>query len=70
VEERYIDIVKAVKAAVTVPVAVKLSPFFSAIGAMAKALDEVAYVRFASVYRQFKDINHFMKELKSLLAKS
>jgi len=30
-------------------------------------LDEVAYVRFASVYRQFKDINHFMKELKGLL---
>ena len=32
-------------------------------------LDEVAYVRFASVYRQFKDINHFMKELKDLLGK-
>ena len=32
-------------------------------------LDEVAYVRFASVYRQFKDINHFMKELKELLSK-
>lgn len=32
-------------------------------------LDEVAYVRFASVYRQFKDINHFMKELKDLLNK-
>ena len=31
-------------------------------------LDEVAYVRFASVYRQFKDINHFMKELKRLLS--
>ncbi len=31
-------------------------------------LDEVAYVRFASVYRQFKDINQFMKELKSLLS--
>lgn len=30
-------------------------------------LDEVAYVRFASVYRQFKDINQFMKELRSLL---
>jgi transcriptional repressor NrdR len=30
-------------------------------------LDEVAYVRFASVYRQFKDINQFMKELKYLL---
>lgn len=31
------------------------------------SLDEVAYVRFASVYRQFKDINQFMKELKQLL---
>ena len=32
-----------------------------------KSLDEVAYVRFASVYRQFKDISTFMKELNSLL---
>ena len=32
-----------------------------------KNLDEVAYVRFASVYRQFKDINTFMDELKKLL---
>ena len=32
-----------------------------------KALDEVAYVRFASVYRQFKDINTFMTELNKLL---
>ena len=32
-----------------------------------RALDEVAYVRFASVYRQFKDINQFMNELKGLL---
>ena len=32
-----------------------------------KELDEVAYVRFASVYRQFKDINTFMEELKKLL---
>ena len=30
-------------------------------------LDEVAYVRFASVYRQFKDINTFMRELNKLL---
>ncbi len=30
-------------------------------------LDQVAYVRFASVYREFKDINQFMKELKHLL---
>lgn len=32
-----------------------------------KDLDEVAYVRFASVYRQFKDVNSFMDELKSML---
>ena len=33
-----------------------------------KSVDEVAYVRFASVYRQFKDINTFMSELNKLLA--
>jgi transcriptional repressor NrdR len=33
-----------------------------------KELDEVAYVRFASVYRQFKDLNEFMTELKGLLS--
>ena len=42
------------------------------IGEMAmeklKTIDEAAYVRFASVYRQFKDINSFMDELKKLLA--
>lgn len=32
-------------------------------------VDEVAYVRFASVYRQFKDINMFMKELTQILMK-
>lgn len=32
-----------------------------------KSLDEVAYVRFASVYRQFKDISTFMDELNKLL---
>ena len=32
-----------------------------------KPLDEVAYVRFASVYRQFKDINSFMQELNKIL---
>lgn len=34
-----------------------------------KKIDEVAYVRFASVYRQFSDINTFMDELKDLLNK-
>lgn len=32
-----------------------------------KNIDEVAYVRFASVYRQFKDLNEFMNELKGML---
>ena len=32
-----------------------------------KMLDEVAYVRYASVYKQFKDINTFMEELKRIL---
>ena len=34
-----------------------------------KDIDEVAYVRFASVYRQFRDINSFMNELQNLLNK-
>jgi len=33
-----------------------------------KGIDEVAYVRFASVYRQFKDINTFMEEIKNLMS--
>ena len=33
-----------------------------------KDLDPVAYVRFASVYREFKDVNTFMEELKKILA--
>lgn len=32
-----------------------------------KELDEVAYVRFASVYRQFTDLNNFMRELRKIL---
>ena len=35
-----------------------------------KDLDQVAYVRFASVYRQFKDINTFLDELNKLLKES
>lgn len=34
-----------------------------------KDLDDVAYVRFASVYREFKDVNTFMEELKKILDK-
>ena len=46
----------------------------SHIGEMAmeklKQRDDVAYVRFASVYREFKDVNTFLDELKSLRKKS
>ena len=34
-----------------------------------KDLDEVAYVRFASVYREFKDVNTFMDEIKKIIKK-
>lgn len=34
-----------------------------------KSLDEVAYVRFASIYREFKDVNTFMAEIKKILEK-
>ena len=44
------------------------------IGAMImdrlSSLDEVAYVRFASVYRQFRDVNQFMDELQMILGKN
>jgi transcriptional repressor NrdR len=33
-----------------------------------KDLDPVAYVRFASVYREFKDVNTFMEEIKKILS--
>ena len=43
----------------------------SAIGEMVmsrlKSMDEVSYVRFASVYREFKDINKFLDEIKGLI---
>ena len=32
-----------------------------------KVIDEVSYVRFASVYREFKDINTFLDEIKGLM---
>jgi transcriptional repressor NrdR len=34
-----------------------------------KEVDEISYVRFASVYREFKDINTFLEEIKSLVSK-
>ena len=46
---------------------IKSSDLGNAIMTYLLDLDEVAYVRFASVYRQFKDINEFKKELNKLL---
>ena len=49
VEQRHLDILARVKDAVTVPVAVKLSPYFSATGEMARRLDEARCGRACSV---------------------
>jgi dihydroorotate dehydrogenase (fumarate) len=60
VEDRYIEILKSVKAAVSLPVAVKLNPFFSAIGSMAKALDDAgadALVFFNRFYQPDFDLD-------------
>ena len=35
-----------------------------------KDIDEISYVRFASVYREFKDINTFLEEIKNLISKN
>lgn len=61
VEQRYFDILKAVKAAVSIPVAIKLSPFFSATGNMAKGLDEAgadALVLFNRFYQPDIDLDN------------
>jgi dihydroorotate dehydrogenase (fumarate) len=61
VEQRYLDIIKAVKAAVTIPVAMKLSPFFSAMGDMARQLDQAgvdALVLFNRFYQPDFDLEH------------
>lgn len=58
-EQRYLDILHAVKAAVTIPVAVKIGPHFSAIGAMARALADAgadALVLFNRFYQPDIDI--------------
>jgi dihydroorotate dehydrogenase (fumarate) len=58
-EQRYLDILTAVKATVSIPVSLKLSPFFSAIGHMAKRLDQAgadALVLFNRFYQPDIDI--------------
>jgi UPF0042 nucleotide-binding protein len=44
-------------------------PDFSRVIEELRRLDQVAYVRFASVYRRFEDVNQFMDELRNLLIK-
>ncbi len=59
VEQRYLDIVRAVRAAVTIPVAVKLSPYFSALGNLAMELDRAgadALVLFNRFYQPDIDL--------------
>ena len=59
VEQRYVDVLESVKSAVTVPVAMKLSPFFSAMGNMARRLDEAganALVLFNRFYQPDFDL--------------
>lgn len=66
VEQTYLDILKAVKSAVTIPVAVKLSPFFSSMANMARRLDEAganALVLFNRFYQP--DINLDTLEVES-----
>lgn len=60
IEKRYLDIVKKVKTKISIPVAVKLNPYFSAIGNMAYMLQEVganALVLFNRFYQPDFDIN-------------
>lgn len=59
VERRYLDIVGAVRAAVSLPLAIKLSPYFSAVGSMALALQEAgadAFVLFNRFYQPDLDL--------------
>jgi dihydroorotate dehydrogenase (fumarate) len=59
VEQRYLDVLRAVKAAVSIPVAMKLSPFFSATGNMARQFDEAgadALVLFNRFYQPDLDL--------------
>jgi dihydroorotate dehydrogenase (fumarate) len=71
VEQRYFDIVKTVKNAVSIPVAIKLSPFFSATGNMAKRLDEAgadALVLFNRFYQPDIDLNQLKIDTRTELS--
>lgn len=71
VEQCYFDILKAVKAAVSIPVAIKLSPFFSATGNMAKRLDEAGadgLVLFNRFYQPDFDLDNLKIDLHADLS--
>ena len=71
VEDRYIDILQAVKAAVTIPVAIKLSPFFSATGNMAQRLDAAgadALVLFNRFYQPDIDLDNLRVDPRAELS--
>ena len=60
IEDNYIDVLKAVKSAVTIPVAMKISPYFTALGSMAKRFDDAkadALVLFNRFYQPDIDLD-------------
>lgn len=72
VEDRYVEILKHVKSAVSIPIALKLSPFFSAFGHMAKRLDEAGadgLVLFNRFYQPDFDIEELEVSLSLELSK-
>jgi dihydroorotate dehydrogenase (fumarate) len=73
VEQRYLDILKAVKSAVSIPVALKLSPFFSAMGNMAKQFDDAgadALVLFNRFYQPDFDLEKLEVQTNLELSKA
>ena len=72
VEQRYLDVVKAVKSVVTIPVALKMSPFFSSIANFAKKVDDAgvdALVLFNRFYHPDFNIEELTVETKLNLSK-
>lgn len=73
VEQQYVDILKAVKGAISIPVALKLSPFFSNFSNMAKQFDEAganALVLFNRFYQPDIDLDEFEVTPNLLLSQS
>ncbi|WP_031433334.1 dihydroorotate dehydrogenase-like protein [Methylomarinum vadi] len=71
VEQRYFDILQAVKSSVSIPVAIKLSPFFSSIGNMAKRLDEAGadgLVLFNRFYQPDIDLDRLQVDSRASLS--